>query len=599
MTVLESLARHHGRLSNAGKCPVYGYSTERISFVIVLSSRGEAVCTNSLLDVSGKKPRPSLREVPRAVKRTYGFSSNFLWDRTAYALGVRYDGESEGWRASEPEHDAFKMLHWKILEDSDDEALKALVLFLHKWRCERYCDLPHAKDMLDTNVVFRLDGETGLIHERPAARFLWENHLEQCQGEVGLCLATGRRSAIARLHPAIKGVAGANSSGASIVSFNRNAFESFGKKQGANAPVSEATAFAYSTALNSLLLGDSRCRIRIGNVTAVFWAEGKLDDTAVNAAEHLFAASVEPLNDAEEEARIADILKAIADGRPLAEADPELREEMRLFVLGLSANLARVFVRFWHVDSIGAMARRIAEHWRDIQLEPTAWTTPPSVSRLLVETAVHGKFENIQPNVASATMHAILTGGRYPRSLLAAVVMRIRMEKRINGLRAAICKACLARDHRLGFVEEGVPVGLDPDETSTAYRLGRLFAMYERVQREALGVVNASIRDRYFGAASAAPASVFPLLERNSMHHLTTIRKQGKVGLSWWFENEIDGIVAGIDTAFPRSFGLEDQGRFAIGYHHQRATRHKATGSKSETSPSEPNAAEAASHGVI
>lgn len=599
MTVLEALARHYARLSNAGKCSVYGYSLERISFVIVLSTQGEPLCTNSLLDVSGKKPRPSLREVPRAVKRTNGFRSNFLWDKTAYALGARCDGESEGWVSSEPEHDAFKTLHRMILEDSDDEALKAFVLFLNKWRCERYGDLPNARDMLGTNVVFRLDGEAGLVHERPAARLLWNNHLERSQGEVGVCLATGRRGAIARLHPSIKGVAGANSSGASIVSFNRDAFESFGKKQGANAPVSEATAFAYATALNSLLMGDRRRCMRIGDVTAVFWAEGKLDDSAVSTAEQLFAASMEPPRDAEEEARIADILETIADGRPLADVGLELREETRFFVLGLSPNSGRLFVRFWHVDSIGAMARHLAEHWRDLQLEPSAWTKPPSVSRLLVETAAQGKFENIHPNVASATMHAILTGGRYPQSLLAAVLMRIRKEKRVNGLRAAICKACLARDHRLGFLEEGVPVGLDPDETSASYRLGRLFAIYERVQREALGVVNASIKDRYFGAASAAPASVFPLLERNSMHHLSMMRKNGRVGLSRWFENEIDGIVAGIDTAFPRTLGFEEQGRFAIGYHHQRATKHKATGADSKDSPGESGVAGAATHGTV
>ena len=152
----------------------------------------------------------------------------------------------------------------------------------------------------------------------------------------------------------------------------------------------------------------------------------------------------------------------------------------------------------------------------------------------------------------------------------------MRADKNVNGMRAAICKACLARDHRLGFEEEDVPVGLNPEESNVAYRLGRLFALYEKVQRAALGGVNATIKDRYFGAASATPASIFPLLERNSAHHLASIRKGEKGGLAHWFEGEIDSILAGVDSSFPRTLRLEDQGRFALGYHHQRATRHDA-----------------------
>ena len=416
MTVLKELAGYHDRLANAGECPVYGYSLERISFVIVLSSEGEAVRTISLLDISGKKARPSVRQVPRPVKRTYGISSNFLWDRTAYALGVRYISKTERWAAAAREHDVFKALHRDILSDTDDEALKAFLLFLCNWRCDRYDDLPHAKDMLDTNIVFRLGGEPGLLHERPAAQSVWKSHLARHEGDIGPCLATGKRAAIARIHPSIRGVAGANSSGASIVSFNRSAFESLGKRQGANAPVSETAAFAYATALTMLLARGSRRRMQLGDVTTVFWAEAKPDETAATAAEHLFAAFAEPPNDAGEEAKIADTLRDIAEGRPLADADPEIRENTRFFVLGLSPNSGRLSVRFWHVDSIGTIARRIADHWRDLRLEPTAWKTPPSASRLLLETAVHRKFENIQPTLASASMHAILTGGRYPRS---------------------------------------------------------------------------------------------------------------------------------------------------------------------------------------
>ena len=212
-----------------------------------------------------------------------------------------------------------------------------------------------------------------------------------------------------------------------------------------------------------------------------------------------------------------------------------------------------------------------------MRLDPPPWTTPPGAWRLLYETAVQRKSDNIPPNLGGALMRSILTGGRYPHSLFAAVVARMRADRDITAARAAICKACLARDHRFGFEKEDVPVSLNPDETNQAYRLGRLFAVYEGVQRTALVNVNATIKDRFFGAASATPASVFPLLERNSANHLATLRKGGKGALAHWFEQEIDSIFDGLDASFPRSLRLEDQGRFAIGYHHQRAKKRAAS----------------------
>ena len=579
MTILQALVGHYDRLAAKGEAPSHGFSRESVSYAIVLSARGEVADVTSLLDTSGKKPRPSLRQVPQPVKRTSGIAANFLWDKTAYALGIKRDYQTSQPAPAEREHAAFKKLHEDLLNSADDEGLRALLAFLDGWRPEdNYDCLRHAEDMLGTNVVFRLDGEQHLLHERRAAQTVWTNHLARCDGAEGLCLVTGEHTSIARLHPAIKGVRGAQSSGASIISFNLDAFGSFDKSQGANAPVSERAAFAYTTALNTLLARDSRRRIQIGDATTVFWADALAGETAAKAAEDLFAILADPPTDAEEvAANVGDKLGAIAEGRPLADAAPEVQENTSFYVLGLAPNAARLSVRFWHVDSIGAIASRIVDHWRDLRLEPAPWTTPPAAWRLLRETAAQRKVENIPPTLGGALMRAILTGGRYPRSLFAAVIARMRADKNVNGLRVAICKACLARDHRLGFEEEDIPVSLNPDETNVAYRLGRLFAVYENVQRAALDTVNATIKDRYFGAASATPASIFPLLERNSAHHLASLRKGDKGGLAHWFEREIDAILSAVETAFPRSLRLEDQGRFALGYHHQRATKRRAS----------------------
>ncbi len=571
MTVLQALARHHERLVRVGEAPSYGFSRAPISYALVMSLEGSVVDVAPLFVTSGRTPRPTPYEVPQPVKRTSGVASNFLWDKTSYVLGVKRDPDTGQPIPAHREHAAFQKLHADLLAEADDAALQALRRFLDQWTAASYTSLPSADAMLDQNIVFRLDGELSFIHECREARDIWTRHLAEQQGAEGLCLVNGSTDSLARLHPPIKGVRGAQSSGAAVVSFNLDAFESFGKKQGDNAPISEHAAFAYATALNALLARDSPRRIQIGDATTVFWAEATGGDDAASAAEELFAMLAEPPTAAEEEAEIADKLTAMASGRPLAEAVAGVDEQTRFHVLGLSPNAARVSIRYWHADTLGAIARRIVDHWRDIRVEPLPWRTPPAAWRLLIETAPQRKADRIPPILGGALMRAILTGGPYPRALLAAIIIRMRQDQDINGLRAAICKACLARDYRLGLSKEDVPVSLNPNEPNVAYRLGRLFAVYERVQTAALGNVNTTIRDRYFGAASATPASIFPLLERTSGHHLATLRKNEKAGLAHWFEREIDDILAGVDTALPRSLRLEEQGRFAIGYHHQRA----------------------------
>ena len=510
---------------------------------------------------------------------------NFLWDKTAYSLGVKRDRKSGELVLAEAEHAAFKQFHYQMLASSDDLGLRAILRFLETWRAEQFSSLRYAESMLDTNIVFRLDEECQYIHERESARQTWVNHLKGKEGSTGLCLVTGAQAPIARLHPSVKGIKGAKSSGASLVSFNHKAFTSFGKVQGANAPISEQTVFSYTTSLNWLLTHDSRQRIQIGDTTTVFWADATGGEERAANSEALFSVLLDPPqpSDSEEAATIHDKLYAIAEGQPLAEVDPGVSDGTRFYVLGLAPNSARVSIRYWHEDTIGGIAKRVAEHWRDLRLDPAPWKTQPAAWRLLLETAVDYKSENVAPTLNGSLMRAILDGRRYPRSLLAAVVGRMRADKRVTGKRAAICKAFLARDFRLGFGEEDVSVSLDRNEMNPAYRLGRLFAVYESVQRAALREVNATIKDRYFGAASATPALVFPLLERGSTHHLALLRKGDKVGLAIWFDQQIDEILSGLGTAFPRSLRLEDQGRFAIGYHHQRQQKQSQTGGANAT----------------
>jgi CRISPR-associated protein Csd1 len=537
MSVLAALKGCYNRLAedpDSGIAP-FGYSEEKISCAVILSASGEFVDYLDLREASGRRLVARSMQVPRAIKRTVAIAPNFLWDKTSYALGIEREPDQRTIR----EHEAFEALHLEALAGTDDGGLRALLRFLERGATVPPDWLPD--DLMGANFVFQLDGERRFLHERSAARAIWARRLAGGARREGLCLVSGERGALARLHPSIKGVRGAQSSGASIVSFNLDAFTSYGKEQGENAPVSEEAAFAYTTALNHLLRPGSRNRVQIADASTVFWAENPAP-----AEEALVWSLFEPPADddsgkptagaprfdAGEAARIREILSQMTKGRPLEQAAPGLRADTRFCVLGLAPNAARIATRFWHEDTLGNLARRFGEHYRDLAIEPMPWPIPPAIWRLLYETAVQRKAENILAHLAGEVMRAILTGNRYPRALLAAVIMRMRADRAINGMRAAICKACLNRDARLSGGKEDIPVSLDKANANPGYRLGRLFAVLETIQARALGSeINATIRDRYYGAASATPAAILPLLLRNANHHLARLRKDGRGGL--------------------------------------------------------------------
>ena len=585
MSVLKALVRQYDQLRARGEAPPYGFSRERIAYAIVLSDGGEAVTVSALSERSGDAPGRTVCEVPHAVRRTSRPSANFLWDKTAYVFGVKRHPVTRRPCPANGEHDAFRELHEGLLASADDDGLQALLRFLNAWEPQRYGDLFHAEAMLGFNVIFRLEGDAQWLHERPAARRAWTHHLARASHRQGVCLVTAAQGPIALVHPTVKGVRGTHAAGAALVTFNLDTFESYGKTQGANAPISMQATFAYTTALNALLAPESRRRVRIGDMTVVFWADVTGDVDTATQVEALLAHAI-----VDSESAIARTLESIARSVPIADATPELPSGTRLHILGLAANVGRLSVRLWHVDTLGALARRIVEHWDDLRIEPAPWRSPPPARRLLYESARERKADRIPPALGPALLRAILNGTRYPRTLLAAVIARIRAEKAVSGAQAAICRACLARDHRLGFEREDAPVSLDRDEMHPAYRLGRLFAVYERVQRAALGAVNAGIRDRFFGAASATPASVFPLLARKCTHHLATLhRAEHRRRLAHWYEREIDAILDGLGTAFPRTLRLEDQGRFALGYHHQRTWK-RDSGQAADSAGDDPSA---------
>ncbi|MCW0393234.1 type I-C CRISPR-associated protein Cas8c/Csd1 [Xanthomonas sacchari] len=593
--ILSALADYYQRLLDDPDSGIAapGYSQQNIGYTVVLAADGSVVSVQDEHSNEGKKRLAKAMRVPQPEKRTAGIKSNFLWDKTSYVLGV-----SASSKRSAQEHAAFKALHQPALADSDDAGLQALLAFLATWSPEQYADhpafAPHGEALLDTNLAFRLEGDPGYLHERAAARTAWDRQQGQVgDGIRGLCLVSGTLAPLARLHPAIKGVNGAQSSGASIVSFNLDAFTSYGKQQGENAPISEQAAFAYTTALNHLLRRDphNRQRVQIGDTTVVFWAQARTTTQAQNA-EDVVAALMR--GDDTEDPSIADgratrrlelVMKQVRQARPLRDLEDGLDDDARIFVLGLAPNASRLSIRFWETQTLAGFAKRLADHYDDLSLLPPAWKRAPTPAYLALQTAPiygeHGKpkAEDVSPLLAGELTRAILAGTRYPQSLLGSIVMRFRADGQLSPLRIALCRAVLAREARLSR-QQGLstdhkepPMSLDTGNTDPGYLLGRLFASLENLQRAALGDrINATIRDRYYGAASATPASIFPVLLRSAQNHFGKLRKE-KTGLAVNLEKEIGQIVDALPPSFPRSLPIQEQGRFAIGYYHQTQAR--------------------------
>lgn len=569
--ILQALNDYYERLANdpGSGIPPFGTSMENISFAVVLAADGSLREVEDLREQNGNQLRPRKMIVPAAEKKASGIKANFLWDNTSYVLGL---GDKGNPGRVEKCHAAFTGLARDNCEASDP-GLRAVLLFLAGKHGETIAEREDWPEINGSNLVFRLDGIPGFIHDRPAARAAWENCLAKRQSEaVGQCLISGKEAQpLARLHPSIKGVRGAQSSGASLVSFNLNAFVSYGKEQSFNAPVSQKAAFSYTTALNSLLAKDSRQKVVIGDTSMVFWAE------CASPAESFFADLFEPtgaeinesenVDDRQTAQKLRDLLLAIRAGRRVADIIPNLDDSVQFYILGLAPNAARLSVRFWEANSLGNLLARVGKHYEQLNIVRQFEGEPefPPLWRLLCQTAPLGKSENISPVLAGGMARAILTGDRYPINLLLVVLERIRSEHTVTYFRAALLKAFLIRNKQLE-----VPMSLDPERRDRPYLLGRLFAVLEKAQEEAIPNASATIKDKYLASASATPGQVFHMLLKNSANHIAKLRKDPeKVGRAKNFDIMTQDIIAGFDD-YPATMKAEEQGLFMIGYYHQR-----------------------------
>lgn len=562
--ILQSLAAYYERRGRdpdpARRLPPFGFAIRPVPIVVEIDRAGALVVLRDTREVQGKKRIAREFLLPIGEKKAgIGAIANLLWDTAEYALGRGAKGA------------AFIARVEALAELAPaDKGLAALLKFLRALPVAALERQPLWTETVEDNLVltYQLHEDTQLIAERPAVVAAIERSASTVDSAMVQCLVTGEQAPLARVHNNIKGVWGAQTSGANIVSFNLDAFRSYGKDQGANAPVGEPAAFAYTTALNDLLARDSRNRMQVGDASTVIWAAER-DDLAT-AVVDIFG---EPPKD--DPGRNVDaarkLLAAVETGRK-GDADDTF------YILGLAPNASRIAIRFWIVAPLPELAPRV-ERWlldtrivhRDYEPEQL------SLFRLLLSVALLAKADNIPPNLGGDVVRAVLSSEStpLPALLLNAAIERTRArhtdaERALDHARAATIKVALNRAIRFRNLsssdpEQEFPVSLDPDRSDPAYRLGRLFAALEKIQEEAQPGINATIRDRYYGAASSTPVAVFTTLLRLHKHHLAKL----SVARRTWFEKLVGYIMDGLGD-FPRQLDLADQGRFAIGYYHQR-----------------------------
>lgn len=579
--ILQALTAYYEQLRAQGKIAAPGWDGKfKVSYELRLNGAGELVQVVDLCspETVGKKTVTKPRElsVPHHETRSSGVSANFLCDNSSYLLGADEKGKPE---RSVQCFEACAKLHHQLLDGVDSPAAKAILAFFDHWdpaqAAQHPAIAPKWKELTgNANLIFGYEAPDHhhiLATEDKAICNTWQQHYNNADPDAATvqCLVTGKQAAVARLHPSIKGVMGAQSSGAALVSFNAPAFCSYGHEQGENAPVSEYAAFAYTTALNLLLADREHCRV-LGDTTVVCWAENASPDAATLVMSGMFGSSEDSgISDND----IISNLKKLALGKPCTIRETILLPDQHLYVLGLSPNAARLSVRFFFRDTFGTFAKNLQTHSENLAIIRPAYEKPRAFSiwNLTMET-VNRKERNPSPvpQLAGDLLRAVLSGGQYPATLLNGVTLRIRAEQNVTYGRAAILKAYYLRNEPTDINKEVFTVSLN-ESTNVPYLLGRLFSVLEAVQEAANPGINTTIRERYFNSACATPAMVFPTLLKLAQKHL---QKMGG-GLAVSYSKQITELMAAVpESGFPARLNLPDQGKFEIGYYHQTQKRY-------------------------
>ncbi len=615
--ILGALTDYYETLSNEGKLPKYGWTNKGISYAIDIDDEGQITQIISIKtlqrDAKSEKYVPQPIELPAEVKRTSGKKSNFLWDNAKYVLGItkkKKDKNAQTESGSEDQYetelckeefDACKKLHTEYLKDSVNPAAKALINFFNTWdvdnaeaRLRSLCSDEDFKEIVEkANLTFTYDSR--YICENQEIRDIWDSRFgsssEDSDSDTGsqhesICLVTGEKITAQKTHPSIK-MRGAQSSGAALVSFNSPAYCSYGKEQNLNAPVGSYAAYCYTAALN-YLLADYENQAKIGDTTVIWWAEGGNEEYQDVFNFALFGNLDEQKYSAND---LSSAIKDLCKGNAVMLDETRIDPNMKFYVLGLTPNNARISVRFFLENTFGSLLQNANDHQNRLKICHSKNDKFDSIPLwLLLNATVNGKERNpvASPNMAGDTLRSILSGTLYPATLLNGVMMRIRAEKdggqadkeraEKEWVRAAIIKAYYLKNTNNDVPKEVLQVSLNKDSHNVPYVLGRLFSVLEEIQAKANPSINATIKDKYFNAASSTPAVVFPQLINLAQKHLKKLDQGPKI----YLDKKLSQIMDLLDEEFPARLSLAEQGSFMLGYYHQTQDRYTPNNQKEE-----------------
>ena len=570
--ILQALVRHYEDLAALNECPKPGWEDSRISFVLCINRAGEL---EQVVDVrlpqEKGKPKPQTMRLPShpTGRTSTAVKPAFLWDNAKYLLGMDNDGTQ-----SPRYFEGSRTFHQQLLDGVDNPASRAMIAFFDRWNPAQAENHPaladKMKDILSgANMVFRYDG--CYVHSDPLIQKAWQEHYNKTEnGPEMVCLVTGKKGPVERVHPSVKkpGDPSWSTMGNTLIGFNAPSFCSYGKEQSLNAPTGQYAAFAYTSALNHLL-ADREHLYRFGDTTVVCWAEG--GEAAFQDAFGAFAFSARsPYSEKE----LRDMVEKLLRGQAVEFDETLLDPDRPFYLLGLAPNAARLSVRFFLRNSFGRFLDNVRRHHQRLDIVPdrtNRFDTIP-IWHLLGETVnQHARDKAASPNMAGAMLRAILLDEPYPATLLHGALLRIRAERSVTRGRAAILKAYYLKRPHPDMPKEVLTVSLNPDCAEIPYVLGRLFSVLEAVQEAANPGLNATIKDRYFNAASATPGHIFPILQNLAQKHLRKLEGGRRV----YFEKQIGELYAMLPEALPSRLNLPQQGAFQIGYYHQTQKRYE------------------------
>lgn len=574
--ILQSLLQFYENLlhqnTNEKKVPEPGWCLAGISYMIELREDGtikQIIPLKQQVERGKKKIWISqMICVPEMVTRSSGVSANFLCDNAKYFVGIDSTGTNKRVKDC---FEAAKEKHLTILKNTEGTMAKAICKYFETWDPRKAKENDIVNEYWDElneggNLIFGMCDK--YAQEDQSIKEAWNSYRGTAEeGEIGTCLVTGKKGKIARIHRGIKGIPGAQSSGAALVSFNAPAFESYGKEQSYNAPVGKYAEFAYTTALN-YLLNQKEYTFKIGDSMIVCWAE-----SAEEKYQKTFFSMLNPQRDNQRE--LKKVFGNLEKNEWVDIEDIKLNPDQKFYILGLAPNAARLFVRFFYQNTFGNIIKNIEKHYKRMEIVRPSWEDRAylGINEMLSETInMKSKNKTAISNMATMVLKAILSNDKYPASLYTDTMIRIRAEQgKVTCGRAAIVKAVLIQNYK--WKEGEISMALNDESKEQAYVLGRVFAVLESIQREANPGINSTIRDRYFNSACATPALIFPVLMKLKNSHISKLERENP-GKKRWYEARLTEILGKIEMSeitdgFPKNLSLEEQGKFILGYYHQ------------------------------